>query len=303
MHEIFRRWRRVADSYDRDLTLVGEAWVSPADAADYVRPDELHQVFYFDLTGQPFEAGAFRRSVEVGHTALAPVGSAATWTLNNHDVHRSVTRYGLVEPDPVTTSDPFSQLLRRRGRVDVELGVRRATAAMLFVMALPGAVYLYQGEELGLPEVQDVPDDARQDPTWERSGHTDRGRDGSRVPLPWEADSKGLGFTTGTPWLPQPDWFADFAVDREEADATSVLHRYRAALRARREIDQATPLLWLDAGRDDVLAFRRGDLVSVTVFDGPAYDVPGDWGSLVIGSDPAVTGSRLSAGTSGWYRA
>ena len=302
VHDILRRWRRLTDGYDRELTLVGEAWVSPDHSADYIRADELHQVFYFDLTMQPFEAAAFRTSVEAAYDALSPDHGSATWTLNNHDVHRSVTRYGLVEPEPTTSADPNALRVRRRGRVDVELGTRRATAALLFMLALPGSVYLYQGEELGLPEVQDLPDDARQDPMWTRSGHADYGRDGCRVPLPWAAGEPHFGFSSGTPWLPQPDWFADFAADRQDADPASVLHRYRAALRARRDIDQSTPLVWLDAGRAGVLAFSRGDLVCVTVFDGPAYDVPGDWGALVLGSDPAVQGSTLAAGTAGWYR-
>ncbi|HEX7717700.1 MAG TPA: glycoside hydrolase family 13 protein, partial [Marmoricola sp.] len=304
VHDIFRRWRRVSDSYDRELTLVGEAWVSPAHSAEYIRADELQQVFYFGLIRDPFDAAAFRHTIESVYEPLTAEHGMPTWTLNNHDVFRAVTRYGVVEPEPsVASPDENALLTRVRGRVDLDLGTRRATAALLLVLALPGSVYLYQGEELGLPEVQDLPDEARQDPLWERSGHVDHGRDGCRVPLPWESDRPAFGFTAGTPWLPQPDWFADFAVDREEAEPTSVLHRYRAALRARREIDQDTPLEWLEAGRDDVLAFRRGDLVSVTVFDGPAYDVPGEWGGLVIGSDPAVTGSRLPAGTTGWYRA
>jgi alpha-glucosidase len=303
VHDIFRRWRRIADGYGRELTLVGEAWVSPAHAADYTRADELHQVFYFDLTQQPFEAGAFRTSVASGQAALSPEHGAPTWTLNNHDVHRSVSRYGLVEPEQMTTTDPFSLLLRPRGRVDVALGTRRATAALMFILALPGSVYLYQGEELGLPEVQDLPDADRQDPTWERSGHTDHGRDGSRVPLPWRAGEPAYGFTTGTPWLPQPDWFADFAADRQEADPDSVLNRYRAALRARREIDPTAPLEWLETDRDDVLAFRRGDLVSVTVFDGSAYAVPAEWGRLVVASAPVDDDTTLPPGHTGWFRA
>jgi alpha-glucosidase len=168
------------------------------------------------------------------------------------------------------------------------------------VLALPGSVYLYQGEELGLPEVQDLPDDARQDPMWERSGHRDYGRDGSRVPLPWAADEPSFGFSTGTPWLPQPEWFADLAADTQERPG-SVLDLYRAALRARRTIDQGTSLAWLDTGRADVLAFRRGDLVCVTTFAGPPYDVPGDWGDLVL-SSAETDGRTLSSGTTGWYR-
>jgi alpha-glucosidase len=301
VHDILRRWRRIADDHAGDLTLVGEAWVPPSDSADYIRPDELHQVFYFDLTQQPFEADAFRRSVEAAYDALSPDHGAATWTLNNHDVHRSVTRYGLVEPGVVTSADPNATRTRRRGRVDVELGTRRATAALMFMLALPGSVYLYQGEELGLPEVQDLPDEARQDPMWERSGHLDYGRDGCRVPIPWRADEPAFGFSGGTPWLPQPDWFADFAADRQHADPTSVLNGYRAALSVRREIDQDAGLEWLDSGRDDVLVFRRGDLVNVTVFDGSPYDVPAECGELVLASGP-VPARSLPAGFTGWFR-
>jgi alpha-glucosidase len=299
VHEILRRWRRITDRYDRELTLVGEAWVPPEHSADYIRPDELHQVFFFDLTQQPFEAAAFHESVEAATAALTPGSGAATWTLNNHDVHRTVTRYGLVEPEATTSADPNALRTRRRGRVDVELGTRRATAALLFMLALPGSTYLYQGEELGLPEVQDLPDDARQDPMWERSGHTDYGRDGCRVPLPWTPDRPAFGFSTGTPWLPQPDWFGDFAASTQDRPG-SVLQLYRAALRARRELDHTTALEWLDTGRDDVLAFRRGDVVCVTAFTGPAYDVPAGWGDLVLSSSP-VEGSTLPAGTSGWF--
>ena len=302
VHDILRRWRRLADAHDHDLTLVGEAWVPPAHSADYIRADELHQVFYFDLTQQPFEAEAFRESVDAANSALTPDHGAATWTLNNHDVHRSVSRYGLVEPEPTVSADPNALRTRRRGRVDVELGTRRATAALMFMLALPGSVYLYQGEELGLPEVQDLPDEARQDPMWERSGHADFGRDGCRVPLPWVEDLAGFGFTTGTPWLPQPDWYAEFAASREDGDPTSVLNRYRAALRVRRDIDQATGLTWLDTGRPDVLAFARGDLACVTVFDGSPYDVPAAWGELVLASGPTPAGTALPADVTGWFR-
>jgi alpha-glucosidase len=190
-----------------------------------------------------------------------------------------------------------------RGRVDLELGTRRATAALLLMLALPGSVYLYQGEELGLPEVQDLPDELRQDPLWEHSGHADHGRDGCRVPLPWTDDGPSFGFTSGTPWLPQPAWYADYAASREEADPGSVLHLYRSAVRARRTIDQTTPLTWVEADRRGVLAFRRGDLVCVTVFDGPPYAVPVEWGDLVLASGPDAEGTTVPAGRTAWYRA
>jgi alpha-glucosidase len=300
VHDILRRWRKLADSYDKELTLVGEAWVPAADSADYIRPDELPQVFYFNLTLQPFDAAAFRTSVEEALAPLTGGHGAPTWTLNNHDVHRSVTRYGIVDPEPTYSVDPHGALTRQRGRVDVGLGTRRANAALLFMLALPGSVYLYQGEELGLPEVQDLPDGVRQDPMWERSGHRDFGRDGSRVPLPWRAADPHLGFSTGTPWLPQPDWFADFAADRQEGDSDSVLNLYRAALRARRDIDTGATLAWLPTGRDDVLAFRRGHLVCVTAFGSSPYAVPEEWGHLVL-SSADLTDATLPGSSAAWF--
>jgi len=302
VHDIFRRWRTIADGYDRELTMVGEAWVSPDDAADYIRSDELQQVFYFDLTQQPFEAAAFRASVEAAYAPLSDDHGVPTWTLNNHDVHRAVSRYGLVEPEPMVSADPLALRTRRRGRVDVDLGTRRATAALLFLLALPGSVYLYQGEELGLPEVQDLPDDARQDPMWTDSGHTDYGRDGCRVPLPWVAGGAAFGFTSGTPWLPQPDWFADFATDRQDDDPSSVLNLYRTALQTRRDLDPSSALEWLETGRADVLAFRRGDVVCATVFDGSPYAVPEDWGHPLVATADLVDGT-LPVDSAAWFRA
>jgi alpha-glucosidase len=301
VHEIFKRWRAIADAYDRELTLLGEVWLSPADTADYIRAGELKQVFYFDLLQQPFDADAFRLSIAETLAGLKRAEGVPTWTLNSHDVHRSVSRYGLTEPEPTSTADVNALRTRARGRVDVPLGSARAHAAMMLTLALPGSVYLYQGEELGLPEVQDLPDEARQDPIWVRSHHTEHGRDGSRVPLPWKAFEPAFGFSTGTPWLPQPTWFADFAADRQEHDADSALGLYRRALRVRRSIDQSTALDWLEIGRDDVLAFRRGNFVNVTVFDGRPFEVPASWGRPALISRPAP-GDALPPATSAWYR-
>lgn len=305
VHEIFKRWRAIADRYDRELTLLGEVWLPPSDAADYIRAGELHQVFYFDLLLQPFDASAFRLSIDESVAGLKHVEGVPTWTLNSHDVHRSVSRYGLLEAEPMISPDGNALRTRARGRVDVQLGIQRATAAALLLLALPGSVYLYQGEELGLPEVQQLPANARQDPIWARSGHAEYGRDGCRVPLPWTAGGASFGFSAdqaaSPPWLPQPAWFAEFAADRQAADPESVLAFYRTALRVRRQFDPAAELEWLETGRDDVLAFRRGELSCVTVFDGGPFGPPAEWGSLICASRP-VDGRLLSASTA-WYRA
>lgn len=301
VHEIFTRWRKVADGYDPPRILLGEVWLPPAEIADYLRPGELHQAFYFDLMQQPFEAEAFRASVHATFEALDGAEGVPTWTLNSHDVHRAVSRYGLVEPEPVSSADPNALRTRARGRVEVDLGTARAEAALMFVLALPGSAYLYQGEELGLPEVQDLPDHARQDPIWERSGHTEHGRDGCRVPLPWSAGTDGFGFTTGHPWLPQPAWFAAFAADVEERDPDSVLHFYRRALAARAHIDRQSPLAWVETVRPDVLAIRRADLTCLVVFNGDSFTAPEEWGQLVLATR-GVAGRSCPPASAAWFR-
>ena len=233
VHDIYRRWRALANSYRAEITLVGEIWVpTVTDLAPYLRPDELPQAFYFDLLMCPWEPDAFRVSIRRGLEEITATGATITWTLANHDVHRTVTRYGLVEASP----DPVQHTARLRGRVDAALGDRRARAAALLLLGLPGSVYLYQGEELGLPEVQDLPDEARQDPTWFRSGGAEYGRDGCRIPLPWTATGGSFGFGAGDSWLPQPDWFADFAVDRQWLREDSTLNLTARALRLRRSL-------------------------------------------------------------------
>lgn len=302
VHSIFRRWRSIADSYEPPRNLLGEVWLQPAQIADYIRPDELHQAFYFDLMQQPFEAAAFRRSVSEGLDALSADSGTPTWTLNSHDVHRAVSRYGLIEPEILRTSDTNALTTRARGKVDVDLGVARAKAALLYILALPGAVYLYQGEELGLAEVQDLPDEARQDPIWERSGHTEHGRDGCRVPLPWTADAPAYGFSGGVPWLPQPDWFAELAVAEQAESAESTLAFYRRAIAARSEIDQASPLEWIETLSDSVLAFHRGSHSCVVVFGDGSYVAPAALGQLIIASGP-IEGRRIPANTAAWFSA
>jgi len=153
--------------------------------------------------------------------AHAPVGAPATWVLSNHDVTRPVTRYGRVD-----TSFAFES--KREGTpTDLQRGTRRARAAGLLAMALPGSMYVYQGEELGLPEVEDIPSDRRQDPMWHRSGGVDPGRDGCRVPLPWAGQRPPFAFSdngAGRPWLDQPDDWAPLTVEAQaEAIADAVM--------------------------------------------------------------------------------
>ncbi|MFE0100761.1 glycoside hydrolase family 13 protein [Streptomyces sp. NPDC059009] len=283
VHEIYRSWRRIADAYDGERIFVGELWV-PADSLPrYLRPDELHTGFNFPFLQAPWDATALRAVIDETLAQHAPVGAPATWVLGNHDTTRPVTRYG-------RTDTSYGE--RRHGLpVDLALGTRRARAAALLSLALPGSVYLYQGEELGLWEVEDIPPQLRQDPTATQSGGTDPGRDGCRVPLPWSGDEPPFAFTLeaseapgtsearatpdtsatpdhtdGTPWLPQPPAWKDHTVAAQTGDPASTLELYRTALHLRRATPALGdgPLTWLPAP-EGVLSFARTDGFTCTV--------------------------------------
>jgi alpha-glucosidase len=260
VHEIYRDWHRVLAGYPGDRLLVAEAWVTPPERlARYVRPDEMNQAFNFDFLLTGWQAGPLRAVIERSLAANGSVGAPTTWVLSNHDVIRHASRLGLPDGVPhlggIGVGDP---------QPDQALGLQRARAATLLMLALPGSAYVYQGEELGLPEHTQLPDDVRQDPTWERSGHTQRGRDGCRVPLPWRSDAPGYGFSpTGASWLPQPPSWAHYALDRQVGQADSTYELYRAALRLRR--DRGLGLgTWqpVDLGAE-VVAGRNGDVLVV----------------------------------------
>ncbi|WP_433830603.1 glycoside hydrolase family 13 protein [Actinoplanes sp. CA-015351] len=281
VHDVYREWRALADAYPGERVFVGEIWVqSPERLARYLRPDELHTAFNFTFLSATWTAEALRTAIDESLRSLRAVGAPATWVLSNHDVTRHVTRYG-----------------------GGEAGVRRARAAALLMLALPGGAYVYQGEELGLPEVLDLPDEARRDPTFFRSGGTDPGRDGCRVPLPWSGESPSYGFGPGEKsWLPQPDQWAGLTVERQSDDPESMLRLYRAALRQRRLLPALGDgeMEWIPAA-PGVLAFRRepGFVCMVNVGDSPA-PLPVDL-SVVLASSP-FDGPLLPGATAVWFR-
>ena len=287
VHHIYRDWRRLADTYPTRPSFIGEVWVPTAgDLAQYTRADELHQTFYFDLLAAPWNARAYREAIGRGLTHCGP---APTWTLANHDVPRTVTRLGTTHPAEAETGFDVLAAARRRGEVDLDLGDRRARAAVLLSLALPGSVYLYQGEELGLPEVLDFPEGTRQDPIWHRSGGLEPGRDGCRVPLPWTRATPTLGFSPPDavvpPWLPQPAWYAGYTIEEQEEDALSFLSLNRRALTLRRELwNSAAPLTWLRTGHPDTVAFARGPAVCVTNFGPETVAAPAEWGQVRLAS-------------------
>lgn len=258
VHEIYREWRRVFDDYGRDRMLVAEAWVDDPDRiAAYVRSDEMSQAFNFDVLKCGWEATQLRWTIERTLAANARVGAANTWVMSNHDVVRHATRFGYpfgaMTVNGIGEGDP---------QPDEAIGAARALAMTTFLMGLPGSMYVYNGEELGLPEATRIPDEYRKDPTWLRSGHRVRGRDGCRVPLPWESQEPNYGFGDGgQPWLPQPEDWGRFAADVEAGDPASFLGAYRRMIALRRDLGLPTgTLTWVEA-HPDLLVARNGGVV------------------------------------------
>jgi alpha-glucosidase len=256
VHDVYRDWRRLTDSYDGDRVLIGEVVFSDQGRiAPYLRPDELHLAFNFSLVFQPWEAEALRRSIDESIATLPIV----SWVLENHDVTRIVTRFG----------------------------EREARAAALLLLALPGPAFLYQGQELGLEEV-DLDDAERQDPIFVRSAGARRGRDGCRVPLPWEP-----GLTPGA-WLPQPAAWAERSVAAQLGEPASMLSLYRRAL----ELRPGGPFAWR-AGPPGTLVFARGDTVCAVNVGGEP--MPLTEGELLLASE--AVDEALPAGAAAWLSA
>ena len=305
VHDIYRRWRRLVDTYDGDRLLVAEAWVEPPEAlARYVRADELHQSFNFHFLLTAWRADALRRSITESLTNAAAVDAPQTWVLSNHDVVRHASRLGLPDVEQVM---PEGGIGPDDVQPDPVLGLRRARAATALMLALPGSAYLYQGEELGLPDATLLPDDVRQDPTFfRRTDETDGvGRDGCRVPVPWESDQPSFGFgPTERSWLPQPAEFGDLAPDRQRDVEGSTLELYRTLLRLRREHGLGSRRLdWLDLGPDVVAFDLIGDGGTTRVvanLGDTAVHLPDGFETLVL-SGPTDDG-RLPTDTTAWIR-
>jgi alpha-glucosidase len=297
VHEIYRGWRRVADEYDERI-LIGEVWLPDQERfARYLRPDEMHTAFNFDFLGSAWSPASLRASIERTLDTHVPLGAPATWVLSNHDVARPVTRYG--RADTSWANDDR----RDKAPSDLALGYRRARAAALLAMALPGSVYIYQGEELGLPEVEDIPDELRQDPMWTRSGHTVPGRDGCRVPLPWSGSAPPYGYSTAEPWLPQPAGWQELTAEAQETDPGSMLALYRTGLRIRAELLGDGTMTWLEL-RDlgtGVLAFTRESGLTCVVNLGPGPVPLPPHQEVLLTSGPVEAG-LLPADTSAWLR-
>ena len=279
VHDVHRHFRRVLDSYP-DRMAVGEVWVTDDERlARYVRPDELHLAFNFRLLQAKWDAAEFRDAIDHSLKAMDSAGAPTSWVLSNHDVIRHATRYG---------------------DGDEAAGRRRARAAALVQLGLPGVAYLYYGDELALPNAE-LPDEALQDPVWERSGHTERGRDGERVPMPWGGEKPPYDFTTGpTTWLPMPEGWAELTVESQLEDSDSTLSLYRRALELRRDHPAVSgeSLEWFSAPAG-CLAFRRpGGLLCALNASGSTVPMPP--GEVLLASGPLGPDGLLPVDTAVW---
>jgi alpha-glucosidase len=277
VHDIHRKLRKVVDEYPGAVT-IGEVWVMDNLLwAEYLRPDELHLGFNFRLTKIGFDAGQIRDAIENSLAATAIYDAVPTWTLSNHDVEREVTRYG-----------------------GGDVGLRRARAMAMAMFALPGTVFIYNGEELGLPDVLDLPEAVLQDPTWERSGHTERGRDKCRVPMPWSGEEPPFGFSLSSEtWLPMPAQWASLTVEKQSGDPDSTLSFFQRALelRKRRVEFDGDGVEWLDESGDTVIFRRPGGLICA--LNGGASPVPLPPGELMLASAPLQEG-KLPPDSAAW---
>ncbi|MCU1469987.1 MAG: alpha-amylase [Glaciihabitans sp.] len=297
VHDIYRGWNAVLAEYGGDRMLVAEAWVSPPDRLSrYVRPDEMQQAFNFEFMTIGWNAAGLRRAIDSALADNRSVGATTTWVLSNHDVVRHSSRFGLADPTswPKGISADDEQPL-------IELGLSRARAASLLMFALPGSAYIFEGEELGLPEHTTLPDDIRQDPAFYRTGGQEVGRDGCRVPLPWNAHEPSFGFSpTGRSWLPQPSVFGELAVDQQVGVADSTLEFYRAALATRRERGLGGGDIQWHISTAELLHFSNSGVRVVVNFGRHPVPLPHGVSALIASEPDAVLHGELQPNRAVW---
>lgn len=307
VHEIYREWNRVLAQYDGDRMLVAEAWVEPAERLfRYVRHDEMQQAFNFDFLLAGWDAAQLTESITESLTEAGKVGAPSTWVMSNHDTVRHTSRFGLEDP----TQFPKG-LGTDHEQPDEELGLSRGRAAALVMLGLPGSAYIYQGDELGLPEHTTLPNGVREDPTFARTNGTEIGRDGCRVPLPWIAEAPGFGFGMydavsapgAAPWLPQPTSFAGYAADTQVDVSGSTYELYRDALSLRRghELGRGT-LEWtpLNSPQEGVLSYRNGVVLVLANMGAATIELPHDHRVVLASNGSAVDDGRLTTNASVW---
>jgi alpha-glucosidase len=310
-HEVWKHWRRLIDDYEtahpgRHLVTISESYGTPEQVLSFMQGDEFHQSFAFDLMLVTWLAEPIRAAITDALEMLASVGGTPAWTLNNHDTQRIVTRLGRLNAnDPAAFTG--NNLVYVDAPVDLELGRRRARAAITLAAALPGALYLYLGEELGLEEFLDLPDESREDPLFIRTDGAELGRDGCRVPLPWTADattSFGFSPTPAEPWLPQPENWGELSVERQSADNGSMLAWYRTLLAHRRRL--TGEFSWVDLDDPSCLAFERGGALVVINVGPDAVELPASLVAnreVILRTDSGSSNTGLASDSCMWLAA
>jgi alpha-glucosidase len=302
VQEVYAQWREVFNDYDPPRVAVAEAWVHPNRRAPYASEAGLGQAFNFDLLASAWDAESFREIIEDNLQSAKETGSSSTWVMSNHDVIRHATR--LVIPGYGSSPDGFSDennwyvTHRMDHDLDLELGLARAKAATLLILGLPGSTYIYQGEELGLHDVLDIPSDQMQDPQWFRGEGKLKSRDGCRVPLPWAKAGSSFGFGPGGSHLPQPSWYSDSSVEAQENESSSTLNLYRKAIALRKELGTSDDLSWIDSPQGTTV-FRRGNWIVATNFSDKPAEQP--TGEVILSSSGDE--SRLAPNSTVWLRA
>ncbi len=302
VQEVYAQWREVFNDYDPPRVAVAEAWVHPNRRAPYASEAGLGQAFNFDLLASAWDAESFREIIEDNLQSAKETGSSSTWVMSNHDVIRHATR--LVIPGYGSSPDGFSDennwyvTHRMDHDLDLELGLARAKAATLLILGLPGSTYIYQGEELGLHDVLDIPSDQMQDPQWFRGEGKLKSRDGCRVPLPWAKAGSSFGFGPGGSHLPQPSWYSDSSVEAQENESSSTLNLYRKAIALRKELGTSDDLSWIDSPQGTTV-FRRGNWIVATNFSDKPAELP--TGEVILSSSGDE--SRLTPNSTVWLRA
>ena len=296
--EVYRSWRKLFNTYDPPRVAVAEANVHPSRMPLYASEETLGQSFDFRFIDAAYSARTYKDCVSQSLELAKKNNSSTTWTLGNHDQMRYATKLGL---HPIVDRNEWLLSNGQSHPVDFEIGTRCSVAGNLFILALPGCTYIYQGDELGIHEVADIPVDQIQDPVYLRNLKQAKGRDGARVPLPWTRGGTNFGFGAGTPHLPQPQWFGDFSVEAESGVAGSPLEIFRKALKLRRELQCAEEITWHQTSSEDVLHFSRPNGWNcITNFKAHKYSIPA--GEVILASSPIVDG-KISAGTTVWFKA
>lgn len=293
VHDIYRRLRTVMDEYDGDRMAVVETGAPDDVVALFIRSDEMHLAFNFRFVKAQWNAADFRAAIEESLAANSIVNAPTTWVTENHDVTRSVTRYG----GAIHLAGDYVPDSQQHATVDLDLGTRRARAVALMLLTLPGAVYIYNGQELGLPNVDDLPDEVLQDPSFFRTNGAVRGRDGCRIPLPWTHDAVAAGFSSNAnTWLPMPDYYRNFAADLQRSDAASMLNLYRQTLDMRRAHPalRRGQLRWLES-TDGCLGYEvRTDEEAFEIWVNFAdHSIPLPSGTIVVSSVADIVDNAL----------